>query len=159
MHTDLSRLLPPDVYHPLDSTTGMETSKRAKLQESCLKHDPSMVLDCTTSVALGHQMVLALSDRAHFDPLARGLAFACAGRSAPASADETHNLADSINHDAFLGSMRAHWNSMSEAFASDTELSSSHTNNLWAGPTFIMRLSAARSAAWGVPEVEAACRA
>ena len=159
LHAELSQLLPPDVYHALDSTTGMETSKRAKLQESCLKHDLSMVLDCTTSAAFGHQMVLALSDRAHFDPLARGLAFACAGRSAPASADETHNLADSINHDAFLGSMRAHWNSMTEAFASNTELSSSHTNNLWAGPTFIMRLRAARSAAWGVPEVEAACRA
>ena len=48
---------------------------------------------------------------------------------------------------------------MTEAFASDTELNSSHTNNLWAGPTFIMSLRAARSAAWGVPEVEAACRA
>ena len=89
MHSDLSQLLPPDVYHALDSTTGMETSKRAKLQESYLKHDPSMVLDCTTSAALGHQMVLALSDRAHFDPLARGLAFAC---SAPASATSRSTL-------------------------------------------------------------------
>ena len=159
MHADLSRLLPPDVYHALDSSAGMETSKRAKLQESCLKHDLSMVLDCTTSAAFSHQMALALSDRAHFDPLARGLAFACAGRSAPASADESHNLADSINQDAFLGSMRNHWNAMTAAFASDTELSSSHTNNLWAGPTFIMRLRAARSATWGVPEVEASCRA
>ena len=73
LHAKLSLLLPPDVYHALDSTTGMETSKRAKLQESCLKHDLSMVLDCTTSAAFGHQMVLALSDRDHFDPLARGL--------------------------------------------------------------------------------------
>ena len=55
--------------------------------------------------------------------------------------------------------MHTHWNSMTKAFASDTELNSSHTNNLWAGPTFIMSLRAARSAAWGVPEVEAACRA
>ena len=34
---------------------------------------------------------------------------------------------------------------MTKAFASDTELNSSHTNNLWAGPTFIMSLRAARS--------------
>jgi hypothetical protein len=158
MHTELSARLHLDVYHALDTTTGMDMQKRAKLQESCLKHDMSLVLDCTTSAAFGHQLILALSDRAHFDPLLRGLAFACAGRSATSSADEPQNLSDSVNHDAFLRSMRADWHTMIAAFAADTELSSTHSNTLWQGPIFIMRLRAARAATWGVPEVETACR-
>ena len=47
---------------------------------------------------------------------------------------------------------------MLPALSSDAELSSTHVNNLWAGATFVMTLRAARSATWGVPEVEAGCR-
>jgi hypothetical protein len=84
MHNDLHRLLPPDVYHELDSSSGMEPEKRAKLQETCKNHNMVNLLDPTTSSTFGHQTALSLSDGAHFDPLKRGTGFAGAGLSVTA---------------------------------------------------------------------------
>jgi hypothetical protein len=47
---------------------------------------------------------------------------------------------------------------MLPSLASHAELSSIQINHLWSGVTFVMTVRAARSATWGVPEVEAACR-
>jgi hypothetical protein len=58
MHEDLSLLLPPNVYHALDSSSGMEGLKHAKLQKTCKKYNMSKLLDATTSAAFGHQTSL-----------------------------------------------------------------------------------------------------
>ena len=158
LHDDLAALLPPSVYHALDATSGMPPEKRAKFQESCRKSSLSTVLDWTTSPPFGHQANLFLAKGTHFDPVKRGLAFALAGRSACADASAS-SLTDTMTCDAHLRLLREQWTTMLPALAADAELSSTHVNNLWAGATFVMTLRAARSAAWGVPEVEAGCRA
>ena len=35
MHADLHKLLPPDVYSALDTSSGMEATARTKLQRTC----------------------------------------------------------------------------------------------------------------------------
>ena len=60
--------------------------------------------------------------------------------------------------DAHPRTMCAQWVKMLPAFQSPAELSSTHTNNLWAGATFIMTIRAARATTWGVPEVAQGCR-
>ena len=158
LHDDLIVLLHPDVYHALDSTSGMSPEKRAKFQDSCRRSSLAAVLDWTTSPPFGHQAILALSKGAHFDPIKRGLAFALAGRSA-AVPSAASSFTDAMTCDAHLRTMCAQWVEMLPAFQSPAELSSTHINTLWAGATFIMTIRASRAASWGVPEVEQSCRA
>ena len=157
LHDDLAALLPPSVYHALDSTSGMSPEKRAKFQDSCRKSSLATVLDWTTSPPFGHQAILALAKGSHFDPVKRGLAFALAGRSA-CSDTSTASLTDTMTCDAHLRLLRGQWADMLPAFQAGAELSSTHVNTLWGGATFVMTLRAARSATWGVPEVMSGCR-
>ena len=159
MHDELLAALPADVYQALDMAAGMPYKSRVKLQESCRKGDMANLLDRTTSAAFSHQTLLSLSDGAHFDPLKRGLALAGAGRSATVPWAPGQSLSDTVTRDAHLRTLRECWQEALPEFAADGELSGSHVENLWRGATFIFTVRAARSATWGVPEVEEACNA
>ena len=157
MHDELLAQLPADVYQALDTASGMSYKARVKLQDSCKRADMANLLDRTTSAAFGHQTLLSLADGAHFDPLKRGIALAGAGRSAAVPGAPGQSLSDTVTRDSHLRTLREHWNDALLAFPSDGELSGTHINNLWSGIHFIMTVRAARSATWGVPEVEEAC--
>jgi hypothetical protein len=160
MHTELHKLLPPDVYSALDMSSGMEATARAKLQRTCRDLDLAAVLDPATSAAFSHQTSLTLSEGSYFDAAKRGLALAGVGRSASASPNASLVFAETIGRDTYLRSLREHWTSMRPSFAdSSSELSSSDVDRLWSAVTFILTNRAARAATWGVPEVAAACQA
>ena len=157
MHDELLDALDPAVYQSLDLASGMPYKSRVKLQESCRKGDMANLLDRTTSAAFSHHTLLTLSDGAHFDPPIRGLALAGAGRSATVPGAPGQTLSDTVTRDAHLRTLRECWQEALPAFAADGELSGSHVDNLWRGAHFIFTVRAARSATWGVPEVETAC--
>ena len=49
MHEELSRALPPVVYHASDVSSHLTADKRSKLLAACKSHDPSVLLDGTNS--------------------------------------------------------------------------------------------------------------
>ena len=156
MHVDLAAQLPEEVYLALDSAAGMEPEKRAKFHKACQDSGVTALLDNTTSAAFGHQMLLSLTEGQYFEPFKRGRALAGAGRSAPTGPSAFN---EQVARETHLRTMQGQWPALMRAFADPHELGSTSVNDLWAAVTFIMTLRAARSAHWGVPEVEEACRA
>ena len=159
MHAELIARLPGDAYTALDSSAGMDTNARAKLQRACRDTDLAQVLDYATSAAFAHQTTLALPEGAHFDPLKRGLALAGVGRSAAAGPGAPTAFSDNLTRDTYLLSLRTHWAEMRPSFCSTSELSSTDVNRLWAAVTFVLTIRAARAMTWGVAEVAEACQA
>ena len=156
MHDELAAALDPAVYLSLDAAAGFEPEKRAKFHKACKESGVTSVLDNTVSAAFGHQMILALAEGQHFDPVRRGRALAIAGRSAPVG---DSGFSEALSRDSHLLTLQKMWPSLFAAMHGDHEIASTMVNNLWSAVTFIFTLRAARATHWNCPEVEDACRA
>ena len=71
MHEELSRVLPPVVYHAFDATSHLTPEKRSKLLHACKNNDPLVLLDGTNTAAFGHHFSLVLTEGDHFDAALR----------------------------------------------------------------------------------------
>ncbi len=68
------------------------------------------------------------------------------------------DVADEVSRDNHTRLLRSQWSDMLSAFSRDQVLSCTLVSRLWNGVTFVMRIRAARAAAWNIPEVSIACR-
>ncbi len=160
MHEELSRVLPPVVYHAFDATSHLTPEKRSKLLHACKNNDPLVLLDGTNTAAFGHHFSLVLTEGDHFDAACRGLALAAAGRSACLSPDAigSTQALDASRRNSQHQEFRGMWRKIAPAFPLETELSGTMVNQLWAAVIYVMTIRADRSATYGVPKVEADCR-
>ena len=158
MHAELSTVLPPEVYSALDSSAGMDANARAKLQRTCRDTDLASVLDPTTSAAFTHQTALVLAPNSFFDPKARGIAMAGAGRCPAFSGGSFPTFTETIGRDNHLRAQRDQWTAMLPAFYGPAELSSSDVDRLWGAVTHALTNRATCSLQWGEPQVSDACR-
>ncbi len=158
MHEELYAVLPDAVYNALDANIHLGARARYKLQDACKKSSSGALYDAATSAPFGHQMLLSLPENAHFDPVKRGLALSIAGRSVGVEASGTSALADAAGRSSVLQEFNKNWDAMEYSFSGAFEISGTNVSRLWDGVTFIMQARAARSLAWGCPEVSAACQ-
>jgi hypothetical protein len=157
MHNELALVLDPSIYRALDSSASYPLKERSRFLDMCKSaHAPSL-LNGTTTAAFSHQYALTLLPGDFWDPPKRGQALTIAGRSAAQPGTEGTDLGDLINKSAAYKELREQWKEILLGFASDSELSGTHVDYLWAGITFIMQQRAARSNAWNSPEVSTAC--
>ena len=159
MHKDLSMTLPMDVYSALDTTSGMDTTARAKLQKSFRESDSSAVIDYAHSAPFGHQFSLAFTENSLFDRAKRGAALAAAARTVNISAGGISSFNDNIARDQYLCHMRQQWGDICRSLADTNEISSTVLDQMWAAYSVHMGTRAAHASSWGVPEVSDACAA
>ncbi len=139
MHNEPALVLDPSIYRALDSSASYPLKDRSKLLSMCkLAHTPSL-LNGTTTAAFSHKHVLTLLSGDFWDPAKRGQALAIAGRSAAQPGTELLDLGDLINKSAAYKELHEELKEILLCFASDSELSGTHVDYLWAGTTFIMQ--------------------
>ncbi len=159
MHVELLGILSADAYTALDVNSHLPMDKRQKLQTACQNPASGALFDPTISAPFGHQILLSLSDGAHFDSARRGLALALAGRCAGADASASCTLIEATGRRTLLLEFRNDWYKMEGCFNNGHELSGTNVNRLWDGVSFVMQARAARATTWGCAEVADACRA
>ncbi len=130
MHEELSRVLPPVVYHAFDATSHLTPEKRYKLLHAYKNNDPLVLLDGTNTAAFSHHFSLVLTEGDHSDAARRGLALATAGRSACLSPDAISSTLDASRRNSQHQEFRDMCRRIALAFPLDTELSGTMVNQL-----------------------------
>jgi len=158
---DLLNALPAEVYTALDSSSHLDITARAKLHKSIETSGLGNQLDLTIAAPFGYQTSLQHSRNAPWNPLARGLALALAGRYAHVDPTGSVDSDDQEDVEAsrlpVLERLRTQWQDMLPTWSSDHEISLTEVGHLWHGVTWVCRERARNAARWMCPEVLAGC--
>jgi hypothetical protein len=138
---DLLNALPAEVYTALDASAHLEITARAKLHKSIETSGLGNQLDLTIAAPFGYQTSLQHSRNAPWNPLARGLALALAGRYAHVDPNGSVDSDDQEDVEALrlpvLERLRTQWQDMLPTWSSDHEISLTEVGHLWHGVTWV----------------------